>query len=87
MKSIYKRIFICLSFTLLLSLSGSFTSYAAELHTFNDPSLVIYSNSSIAVPLSDNIVWRYRSINGKRQKRRWNETRHIWVDPDWIDIE
>lgn len=87
MKTICKRIYICLSFTLLLSFSGSFTSYAAELDNFNDASVSLYSNSSIAVPFSDSIVWRYRSINGKRQKRRWNETKRIWVDPDWIDIE
>lgn len=35
----------------------------------------------------DVIVKKYRIYNGKRQYRRWNETKQCWVDPKWIDVE
>ena len=38
-------------------------------------------------PRADVIYWRFRTLSdGTVQKRRWNETRGYWVDPDWIDI-
>lgn len=38
------------------------------------------------VPFADVIVRKYRLYNGKRQYRRWNDTRGYWVDKYWIDI-
>ena len=36
-------------------------------------------------PRADVIYWRFRTLDdGTIQKRRWNETRGYWVDPDWI---
>lgn len=36
-------------------------------------------------PRADVVYWRYRILeDGTIQKRRWNETRGYWVDPDWI---
>ena len=38
-------------------------------------------------PRADVIYWRYRRLDdGTIQKRRWNETKGYWVDPDWIDV-
>lgn len=38
-------------------------------------------------PRADVIYWMYRELSdGTIQKRRWNETRGYWVDPDWIDV-
>lgn len=38
-------------------------------------------------PRADVIYWRFRTLDdGTVQKRRWNETRGYWVDPDWIDV-
>lgn len=38
-------------------------------------------------PRADVVYWIYRTLsNGTIQKRRWNETRGYWVDPDWIDV-
>lgn len=36
-------------------------------------------------PQSDVIIlkWRFNE-EGVRQYRRWNETKHCWVDPYWI---
>ena len=38
------------------------------------------------VPCADSIVYKYRVYNGKRQYRRWNETRGYWVDSSWITL-
>ena len=37
-------------------------------------------------PRADKIVVKYRTVNGVRQYRRWNETKGCWVDPDWINF-
>lgn len=42
--------------------------------------------SSISIHATDIIIIKTRIYNGKRQYRRWNETKSCWVDPDWIDI-
>ncbi len=41
------------------------------------------TNTSIE-PRADVIVTKVRVINGVVQYRRWNETRGVWVDDDWI---
>lgn len=38
------------------------------------------------IPYADVIVYKFRVYNGKRQYRRWNQTRGYWVDSHWIDI-
>lgn len=35
-------------------------------------------------PRADVIVTKFRVINGVVQYRRWNETKGVWVDDDWI---
>lgn len=37
------------------------------------------------MPLSDVIVMKLRTYNGRLQYRRWNETQGYWVDPYLID--
>ena len=37
-------------------------------------------------PRADEIVRKYRTIYGVLQYRRWNETKGVWVDADWITI-
>ncbi len=37
-------------------------------------------------PHADKIVVKYRTYNGVRQYRRWNETKGCWVDPYWINF-
>lgn len=44
------------------------------------------SDSSISIQATDKIVIKTRIYNGKRQYRRWNDTKACWVDPDWIDL-
>ena len=42
--------------------------------------------SKIQVLADDVIVYKFRTYNGKRQYRRWNDSKGCWVDPDWIDM-
>lgn len=39
--------------------------------------------SSVCVPFSENIDWRYKSVNGKIYKRLYNYSMSQWVG-DWI---
>ncbi len=34
----------------------------------------------------DIIIRKYRIYNGKRQYRRWNDTKKCWVDSKWLYI-
>ena len=78
------RKFLSVLATVLLVSTFIPSAYAA-----NSVSEVLYisaSNESEIVPFADVIVYQYRIYNGKRQYRRWNETRGYWVDPYWIDV-
>lgn len=44
------------------------------------------STNIFVKPRTDVIVRKYRTIYGVLQYRRWNETRGVWVDDDWITI-
>lgn len=43
--------------------------------------------SAAIEPRADVIVWQYRTRpDGTLQKRRWNATKGVWVDPAWINV-
>lgn len=42
-----------------------------------------YSSDSGISPLSDNIGWRYKVINGKMYKRQFNYSTNQWIG-NWI---
>ena len=37
-------------------------------------------------PCADEIVTKFRMLNGHLQYRRWNQTRGYWVDKHWINL-
>ena len=41
----------------------------------------------VADPNADVIIWKYRVNNGVAEKRRWNVTKGVWVDPAWIVVD
>lgn len=46
------------------------------------------AQSDIAVtPCADEIVTKFRMLNGHLQYRRWNQTRGYWVDDYWITLK
>lgn len=44
------------------------------------------STNIFVEPRADEIVTKYRIIYGVLQYRRWNQTRGVWVDDDWINL-
>lgn len=42
--------------------------------------------STYSIQTEDIILVKHRKYNGKLQYRRWNETKHYWIDPAWIDV-
>lgn len=54
-----------------IPLSPTNTAYAAT------------SDSETVMPLSDRIIWRYKTINGVLYKRLYNVTKQQWVG-NWI---
>lgn len=55
----------------------------------NDTSIVsTLSNEDEGIePYADIIYYRYRTRNGVRQRRLWNDTKGCWVDPYWTNID
>ena len=45
-----------------------------------------YVENTAEARVTDTIITKYRTVNGKRQKRRWNKTKNRWEDPAWKDM-
>lgn len=55
--------------------------------TPDDSALESGADTTAIQPRADVIVTRWRVYNGKRQYRRWNQTKQKWVDSAWIDYK
>ncbi len=84
MKSRICKLFVLLMMALVLT--GGLTTPAKAHVSVEQPTIAVSTGISEIVPHADQIVIYTRTHNGKRQYRRWNETRGYWVDPDWIDM-
>lgn len=86
MKKSIKRI-TTLALSAIMLLSSVAVASAAETNTANTQTPV--STAAITEPdaeiQADTIIWKYRIYNGVLQKRRWNNTVGVWVDPEWIN--
>ena len=67
----------------VLALSMQVESYSVAI---SDRELDQYYAKNIQQKSTDVIVWKYRVLNGKKQKRRWNKTKNRWEDPAWKDV-
>lgn len=86
MKGIHKQTKIAAFLLGALFLVNPASAQAVET-TIRNPLITVENSSTSTVqPRADVIVKKYRTYNGKRQYRRWNETRGYWVDSDWIDM-
>ena len=59
--------------------SGSIVS---AQDTSNEPSIVVSEEDS-SVYSGDVIVWKYKTMNGKLYKRKYNQTTKKWIG-NWI---
>lgn len=77
MKRIISTVIVCLNVMLFLSI---LPAYAKEINP-----VVLQEVDDEIDARADVIVTRFRNYRGILQYRRWNETRGVWVDPDWIN--
>ena len=73
------KIFILFVFS-VMSFSPFGNVHAAEC----TGSYQTVSNNISVEPRDDIIVTKFRILNDVIQYRRWNETKGVWVDDDWI---
>ena len=68
----------------VLAFSIQTGSYSAALS--NGELNQIYVENTAEARVTDTIITKDRTVNGKRQKRRWNKTKNRWEDPAWKDM-
>lgn len=44
----------------------------------------VTANIDVTMPYKDQLVWKYKYINGKLYRRLWNQTLNKWVGDHWI---
>lgn len=44
----------------------------------------VTANIDVTMPYKDQLVWKYKFINGKLYRRLWNQTLNKWVGDQWI---
>ena len=44
----------------------------------------VTANIDVTMPYKDQLVWKYKVINGKLYRRLWNQTLNKWVGDHWI---
>ncbi len=76
--------FVCAVIMLLTSGVGASAVETTQPIDQNDGIMLTATGGDVSDPMADVIVWKYNTINGKLYKRRWNETKSVWVDPAWI---
>ena len=44
----------------------------------------VTTDIDVTMPYKDQLVWKYKFINGKLYRRLWNQTLNKWVGDHWI---
>ena len=78
-----KKRLLCALGAAAIMTTAVLTAFAADIP---QPPTPQNSSESTIAPYADVIVYKYRIYNGKKQYRRWNETRGYWVDSKWLDV-
>ncbi len=76
-----KKIITVLLAALTIISSGAIAASAAQTDL---PSASAFAVKPGDDPQSDKIIKKWRNNDGVWQYRRWNDTKHCWVDPHWI---
>ncbi|MBE6824220.1 MAG: hypothetical protein E7513_02620 [Ruminococcaceae bacterium] len=86
MKKFVKRS-LCMLFALLMMVSAVVCVSAEEVPVDENDGVQLCALVDPDVePMADVIVWKYKTVNGVLYKRRWNETKCVWVDSAWIKV-
>lgn len=92
MKKKSAKIITALFMTAVLAQGAVMIASAAENNSTTDSIAAVETvstesdtASTVVQPRKDVIVKKWRVYNGKRQYRRWNDTKKVWVDKAWID--
>lgn len=85
-KTGWKKVVAAGAIMMSLGMALPFTNLQAE-ECVTEPVIVevVESDGDVST-CADQIVWCYRIVNRRRQRRRWNRTQGKWVDKAWIDI-
>lgn len=76
-----KKLLICLSLGMLLT-TGAFVNTTAEAYADSAPPPAFANDFYSAQPRAEQKEWRFRILNGIRQKRLWSITYGKWLT-DW----
>lgn len=76
--------FVCAVVMLLTSGVGASAAEIAKPMGQNDGVSIAAVGGDISDPNADTIIWKYKTIDGKLYKRRWNQTKECWYDSAWI---
>ena len=85
-KLIKKSFAILFTLTLLVSVVVPTSASTVMVAEVTESTIVKAASGIIMTPYADVIVVKTRIYNGRRQYRRWNETRGYWVDANWINM-
>lgn len=44
----------------------------------------VTANIDVTMPYKEQLVWKYKFMNGKLYRRLWNQTLNKWVGDHWI---
>lgn len=84
-KARWKKVVVAGAILMSLGMVFPATDIQAEEVDFGSGIVEIVNDDSIST-CADQIRIVYRIHNGRRQKRRWNQTQGEWVDKKWIDL-
>ena len=84
-KAKWKRVVAAGAILMSLGMVFPATDIQAEKVDFGPGIVEIVDDDNIST-CEDQIRIVYRINNGRRQKRRWNQTQGEWVDKKWIDL-
>lgn len=83
MKRTIKTI-LSLIFVLIMLLSTVVCASAVQIPADSDAVVLADADGADVMPLADEIVWKYTTMNGILYKRRWNNTTGSWYDRAWV---
>lgn len=83
MKRTIKTI-LSLTFVLIMLVSTVLCVSAIQVPADDDGVQIASADGDGIMPRADEIVWKYKTMNGILYKRRWNETTQSWYDRAWV---